>query len=192
MSWGTSLAGPALTEIDMLTTAATIGARLLGVARSLTAAQLLCLALVALSVFLFVQRNDARSDATRWEGQFRSERAARLVDRASYENAQKVAGERNRADVARVEAEQERINDESTRTLSDRLERLRRELQPRSATPQGAAGRADLPADGAPSGGVDEAARLCLAPDELLRGAESEERHDQLISWVERQLGVAR
>lgn len=160
--------------------------------RGLSWSQLLCLALAGLCLLFYAQRNDARSDADRWEKQFRSERTARIADRMRYRQAQAAAAARNQAEVDRIEADQERISNEVESNLRARLERLRRELQPRPAAPQGVAGVAGLPASGAPAGGTDEAPGVCLTPGELLRGAENEERYDQLISWIERQLGVKR
>jgi hypothetical protein len=96
----------------------------------------------------------------------------------------------NREQVERITNDQEQITDEVSRDLNSRLERLRREL--RDAQAARLAKRAGSgPVPTAP-GGADEEAGLCLAPDELLRAAENEERHDQLITWLEKQLGVAR
>ena len=165
-----------------------IGLSLLGGAKSLFAwlrtlqwSQLLCLALAGLCLLFWLQRNDARSD-------FAREHKARMADRQAYERAQREAADKNRAQVAKVEQEQERITDEVQSDLGARLERLRGELRAKAA--QGAARRSDPPKGGATTEGADGEAGVCLTPDQLLRGAENEERHDQLINWVERQAGV--
>jgi hypothetical protein len=114
----------------------------------------------------------------------------RQADRTAYEAAQKAAAEKNKATVARIESEQERINDEVESNLTARLERLRRELRAQAAP--GSAGGTPTGPDGKTPGVVDGAPRMCPSPEELLRGAENEERHDQLITWIEKQLGVKR
>jgi hypothetical protein len=116
--------------------------------------------------------------------------AAREADRRSYVEAQRKAAEQNKLVVQRIETQQQRITANVEADLNARLERLRREL--RSTAPQGVAGSPK-------AGGVPQAApadpdasRLCLEADQLLRGAENEERHEQLIRWVKEQLGVDR
>jgi hypothetical protein len=96
----------------------------------------------------------------------------------------------NEQQIQRIEREQQEISDEVSRNLTARLERLRSELRSKAAPRNPGSPKAG--ADGQAPGGTDEAAGLCLAPDELLRAAENEERHDQLISWIEEQLKVTR
>lgn len=115
---------------------------------------------------------------------------ARAADRRAYESAQALAAERNRATVARVEAQQERISADVESNLNARLERLRRELRQAPPAASGSAGGAGVSANGEAPGGVAPEARMCLAPADVLRAAENEERHDRLIDWVERQLQV--
>jgi hypothetical protein len=109
---------------------------------------------------------------------------ARVADRTSYEQAQKTAEALNKAHVERVKSQQQRITDDVEANLSARLERLRRELSqggttaPQSHPASPAAGNAGTTSQG-PAG----APRLCLSTEELLRAAENEERHDQLINW---------
>jgi hypothetical protein len=119
-------------------------------------------------------------------------RAARATDRRTYEDAQRQAKEANRAEVQRIKSEQEKISHEVQSDLNARLERLRRELRAKGSTAGGASRGPGASPNGKPTERTDGEAGLCLAPEELLRGAENEERHDQLISWVERQLGVKR
>lgn len=116
----------------------------------------------------------------------------RKEDRRAYEQAQRDAEAKNKAEVQRIEREQQEITDEVSRNLNTRLERLRRELHQKTAAPGGASGRPGAGPNGKPTGRTDEEAGLCLAPEELLRAAESEERHDQLITWIEELLKVRR
>ena len=117
-------------------------------------------------------------------------RQGRIDDRKAYEGAQAQAKAKNEAEVARIEKEQEAITDEVSRDLTSRLERLRSELRAKAA--QGSAGRSEASPDGKAPSGIVEAPRVCLTSDQLLRAAENEERHDQLITWIEKQLGVER
>jgi hypothetical protein len=107
----------------------------------------------------------------------------RQSDRISYEQAQKTAEALNRAQVERVKSQQQRITDDVEANLSARLERLRRELRSNTA-PQSAPVSPNPSLTGPASEGPAPTARLCLSTEELLRAAENEERHDQLINWV--------
>jgi hypothetical protein len=120
------------------------------------------------------------------------EKDGRRADRATYERAQAEAALKNKAQVQRIQTEQERINEEVSRDLHSRLERLRHELRQKAPAAGGSSQGPGAGADGKAAGGADGAAGLCLAPSELLRAAENEERHDQLIQWIERQLKVER
>jgi hypothetical protein len=117
-------------------------------------------------------------------------RDGRKADRASYIDAQRRAAELNKQDVTRIVNEQDRISSNVEADLTARLERLRSELRAKAA--QGSAGRPQASPDGKAPGSASPEAGMCLAPDELLRAAENEERHDQLISWINEQLGVRR
>jgi hypothetical protein len=128
----------------------------------------------------------------RWHNMYLSEKSARVSDRNAYTATQNEARRMNEAEVARIESEQRRITDEVQSDLSARLERLRRELRKAPSSAGGSAGGPDSGPDGSAPEGAPSAPRLCLAPEELLRGAENEERHEQLIRWVEKQLGVKR
>lgn len=117
---------------------------------------------------------------------------ARKADRETYARGQAEAALKNKEQVHRIKSAQEKINAEVSSDLHSRLERLRRELQQKAAAAGGAAKGPGASANGKPTGGTDEAAMVCFAPGELLRAAENEERHDQLISWLEKQLAVPR
>jgi uncharacterized protein with von Willebrand factor type A (vWA) domain len=106
--------------------------------------------------------------------------------RAAVKEAERL----NDQQVDRIVTDQEKVNEARLADLTARLERLRSEL--RSKAPQGSAGSPKAGADGEAPANPDGEAGLCLAPDELLRAAENEERHDQLITWINEQLQVAR
>jgi hypothetical protein len=118
------------------------------------------------------------------------ERDGRKADRDTYAKAQAEARALNEKQVARIEKEQEAISNEISRNLTARLERLRSELRSKAAPRN--PGSPQAGPDGEAPGGADGEAGLCLTSEELLRAAENEERHDQLISWIEQQLKIER
>jgi hypothetical protein len=139
-----------------------------------------------------IRLSGAERRADRAEFHLRECQTGRQEDRRAYEQAQRDAAAKNRAEVQRIETEQERVTHEVTRDLHTRLERLRRELQQKAPPAGGNPKSPGAGPDGQSRPGTDDKAGVCLAPEELLRGAENEERHDRLIDWVERQLGVKR
>ena len=155
--------------------------------------KLLGLGLILLALAVQTLRLDsAQERAKRFKAEAAQCEKARKEDRRIYEQAQLDAALRNREQVKRIETEQERVTNEVTRDLNSRLERLRRELRQATPAAPGSPGGPGAGPDGKPRPGTPEASRVCLAPDDLLRAAENEERHDQLISWIEKQLGVKR
>lgn len=147
---------------------------------------------VVLILFFAIAWQVEKRAANKWEAQTLKCIKARKADRLAYERAQLDAAAKNREQVARIEAEQRNVTDEVSRNLNARLERLRSELRSKSAAPQGAAGSPKAGPDGPAPGSPDGTARVCLEAEELLRAAENEERHDQLISWIEKQLAIPR
>lgn len=146
--------------------------------------------LLLLCGVLYVQKEAAENREERAKINLNECRKGREDDRKAYEDAQRKAAELNQAEVKRITDEQDRISSNVEADLTARLERLRSELRAKAA--QGSAGGAKASADGKAPGATADPSRLCLAADELLRAAENEERHDQLITWVEEQLKVAR
>jgi hypothetical protein len=124
----------------------------------------------------------------RYEKLYNQEHSGRLADRKAYSDAQAKAAEMNKAQVARVKQQQQEITDATVSRLNSRLELIRGEL--RKSAPQGSPGSAGAgnPAQ-APCRAIDPA-WLCISPEERLRAAESEERHDTLIDWVIQQSKV--
>jgi hypothetical protein len=119
-------------------------------------------------------------------------REGRKQDRAAYEQAQRDAAAKNKADVQRIVGEQDRNSDEVQADLRARIERLRSELRGKGSAPGGAPRSPGAGPDVQGSPGADGEAGVCLSPEELLRAAENEEKHDQLITLLERQLGIKR
>ena len=126
----------------------------------------------------------------RWHHQYASEHAGRIADRKSYEQAQKDAAELNRKQVQQIQQKQEAITNEVKSTLTARLELIRSELRKApSAAPGSPQGPGTGEAGSAPCRATDPA-WMCLSPEERLRAAENEERHDQLIGWNLKQAQV--
>jgi hypothetical protein len=152
--------------------------------------QIVCMALAAFALVQHFQLADARHDRDAWRKQFNSEHSGRLADRTAYTNAQAAAAAQNKAHVADVEAQQQRISDERLKDANDRLARLAGELRARGPAAQGHSSGAGSPALPGSASGVDAAPGLCLSSEQLLRAAQDEERHAQLIQWIEQQLKV--
>jgi hypothetical protein len=127
--------------------------------------------------------------AHKLETQLAKVTAARAADRAAYLQAQKDAAAKNQADIQRTEQRQKEISDARVSDLNARLERIARELRDNPAA-KGSAGSAKLPETGATPCRAFDPAWLCLSPDDRLRAAQNEERHDQLITWEEQQMKV--
>lgn len=126
-----------------------------------------------------------------WKQAARNCELQRQADRAGYEQAQAEAAKANAEHVAQVEKQQQQVTDEISRDLETRLARLRAELLRQSSVKGSSGGAGASVVPGAAEGATGQAG-LCLAPEELLHAAESEERHDQLINWVEQQMKVRR
>ncbi|HMO74589.1 MAG TPA: hypothetical protein PKD99_02195 [Sphingopyxis sp.] len=117
---------------------------------------------------------------------------------AGYRAAAAEAERVQAANLARAKAEQERINDETLASYDARLADARRRLREAgAAADSGGAGGAAMPGAGAAPGRAAEAsgdllsARGTLTASERLIAAEQAIQLDELISWVQRQAGVA-
>lgn len=96
------------------------------------------------------------------------------------------------ANLGRVQAEQQRISDETLASYDARLADARRRLREAGArTDPGRAGAAAVPGAGDAAGGAVEATGDILSADERLIAAEQAIQLDELINWVERQGAVA-
>lgn len=119
-----------------------------------------------------------------WHKQFTAEHAGRLQDRATYEQAQKDAAALNDRQIAQRLQQQKATNDAQVSTLARRLELIRSELRKAPATAEGAANGAQASPGVESPCRVTDPAWMCLSPEERLRAAENEERHDELIDLV--------
>lgn len=149
---------------------------------------LLCLALAVQTVRLAHRSNQLE----RAKINLNECRQGRIDDRKAYEDAQAKAAELNKQEVNRIVGEQDRISNDIESDLRARLERLRSELRKGTAPDQGSSGKPGTPGVPQSGEGTPSPSRVCYAPEVVLRAAENEERHEQLIRWVQEQLKVVR
>jgi hypothetical protein len=136
--------------------------------------------------------NDLRD---RWHHQYEAEHAGRITDRASYENAQKAAEAQNKAQIQRVETQQQRITNDADKRYQADLARLRAELGKRlqqGGTPatQGSAGNPGTPQVPDTAGKLNGPATVSIPTSLYVRGAELELQLERLQQWVAEQVKV--
>jgi hypothetical protein len=148
----------------------------------------ICAALSAASLSLVLTTYIQSTQIHRWHVQNDKNVAGRLADQARYAQAQKDAAVQNKAQVAAIEQQQQKVtNDVETRYQAD-LARLER-MHATSAAPSSVAVKPGSPApSAAPSGPGCEA--LPLPADELLRARETELQLNALIDWTLQQSAV--
>jgi hypothetical protein len=176
-----------------------LGALILGAARTALAwlsrqspATLLCIALALLLVvdhgaLLMAHRHERKVEA-----QLGKCTAGRAADRQAYIKAQADAAAANKAQVAKVEQQQQKVTDDVEARYRADLARLRAErgkLQPANPAPQrpasGSGSSAPSPAPGGPGNQA-----VPLPPAELLRAQETELQLNALIDWVLQQASI--
>lgn len=119
-------------------------------------------------------------------------RTGRIEDRKAYEDAQRQASDQNKAEVARIKAEQESINEKARSDYQRDLARLRAGgLRKDIAAPQGSAGCAGTSSNGEAAAGAD-GENVCVSRSLLVRAAEIELGRNALIDWITEQLKVVR
>jgi hypothetical protein len=128
-----------------------------------------------------------KSALTDAQSALKAEKDARAADRLAYQLAQIDAAEKNREEVARKEAESQRISDNAKTAYERDLAELRR-LRAQGRTAEGSAGKPGASEDGAAAGGADGSDQLPLPPEELLRAQEIELQLMHLQGWVRDQL----
>jgi acyl-coenzyme A synthetase/AMP-(fatty) acid ligase len=153
-------------------------------------AEIGCIALALFAGLQTIRVAAEQRHAHKVEAQLSKCTAAREADRRAYAKAQADAAAKNKAHVAEVEAQQKRITDETVASLNDRLSRLAGELRAHGPAAQSHPNGAGSPALPKPASGTSEAPGLCLSPEQLLRAAQDEERHDQIIQWIEQQMTI--
>jgi hypothetical protein len=155
---------------------------------------------IALSLLLVIEKGETRHwkrESARFEQLYAREQAALAGTVANYRAAADAARAADRANLARVAAEQrsinERISDEyEARLAAARLSArsLRDEAAAAAADP-GAGGTASMPRLPAPAGGPAEGARQDRLPDsDALIATEQAIQLDALIRWVKAQAAV--
>jgi hypothetical protein len=118
----------------------------------------------------------------------------RAIDRANFERAAAKAEAANKAQVARIKADQQKITSEVSHDYQADLARLRAELAVRlrrsSPADPGRAQNSGTGDPGTTAGGPDAEARVCISTQDYVLGAEHELQLDRLIDWNERQSRV--
>lgn len=131
--------------------------------------------------------------------QYNAEHTAHVQDIANYRAAADEAKRLDAANVARVQAQQTQINQESTDAYQKRLadaraaaDRLRAQLA--ASTHSGSRSRAPVPSVSAPAIGPNEAAGQDGLPplsiDDRLTATTQAIQLDELIKWVSKQANV--
>jgi hypothetical protein len=117
---------------------------------------------------------------------------AREVEQREYINAQAAADAQNKAQIAKVKAEQERITGHVEQSYEADRARLRAELAKR-LRPQAAKGSAGKPgASDLPHAApvADDPSRVSIPTDLYVRGAELELQLERLQQWVREQVSI--
>ena len=160
-----------------------------GFIAKLSPAQLAIAALVMLAVFQHIHAKRLEHHDLATTRALGKERDGHAADIARWKAGAAESDAKNRATVAATEAKYKEQNDEATRYLTGRLDLLRSQLRNRPADNQSRPGGPALPSvDPAP--GVASEAGVCIPSSQFLRGAENEERHDELITLVLKQMAV--
>jgi hypothetical protein len=148
--------------------------------------QLACIALALFGAVQTIRVKAEQRHSAKVETQLSKCTAGRKSDQDAYRKAQADAQTMNHADVARDERRKQELSNETVSRLNADIAELRRSLSKGgAAAPQSHPGKPDLSSGDQPASGAPGETGLCLSPEELLRAAENEERHDRLIDYVE-------
>ena len=123
----------------------------------------------------------------RWQHQYEAEHVARLADRETYQRAQAEAEAKNKAQVQRIQQQQQEITENADNRYNADLARLRAELGRLLAQDGTAKGSPDKPgASGLPNaaGQPGQTGTVCIPTRDYVSGAETELQLDALIQWV--------
>ena len=142
------------------------------------------LLLIALGISIVALKIEQRHSG-KLQAQVTHLTALRKLDRANFETAAAQAEAANKAQVARIKADQQKITSEVSHDYQADLARLRSELavRLRGSSPTDP-GRAQSPGTGNPgttAGGPDGEARVCISTRDYVLGAEHELQLDRLI-----------
>jgi hypothetical protein len=148
-------------------------------------------ALIALAVLFALYKGERRHSA-KLQTQLTASIDGRKQDRASYVSAQAAAAALNKAQVATIEAQQEKVSAEQKSSYQRDLARLRASgVRQDLAAPVRVASGAKAGSVPAPAC-VSSREDVCVARARVLQGAESELAKNALIDWVNAQAGVTR
>jgi hypothetical protein len=127
-----------------------------------------------------------RHERDSWHKQYTAEHEARAADRRAYVKAQADAAAKNKAQVAQVEQQYQRIANDADKQHETDLARLRAELNDRlRSLPQGAPVNPGASPTPITAGKPDATPRVCIPTSQYVLGAEHELQLDQLITYVE-------
>ncbi len=149
------------------------------------------LLVVLLALQSFRVNSERKVKVKAQEAQVASEQA-RAEDRANYRNAQVAAAKMNDAQVATIEAKQEKISAEQKSNFDRDLARLRAGgVRQDLAAVSRPAGRAKAGSVPAPTCQSDDA-NVCVDRKVIVQAAEIELGRNALIDWINRQIEVPR
>lgn len=161
---------------------------------------LLALALIPLAFLLVVQKGETRhwhKLSDNFEKLYHGEQIAHQQTEINYRRAAEQARQADKANLDRVVAEQKAINQKTEQSYEARIaaaraesERLRRQGSGAGSNP-GSPGTAPVPTVPGSAGGAGPTTpQAQLPPDDALIATEQAIQLDELIRWVNRQLGI--
>lgn len=158
---------------------------------------------IAVALTLLVMLTFQKLDAVHWKKQsesfehlYQQEQAAFATTVANARAAADQARDADRANAARVAADQSAItertmNDFEARLAAARADARRLRVQPEAAANSGTRGNASMPGVSAAAGGTPQAARQDgLSQSDALTATEQAIQLDELIKWVRKQAAV--
>src|SRR5438270_3701276 len=151
---------------------------------------------LALGVMLLIQKGEThhwKKASAGFEQLYRQDQAAFATTVANYRSAADQARAADRANLTRVAAEQQTINertanDYETRLAATRAAAQRLRLDPEAAAHSGSRGGAPVSTlSTAAAGAAQAAAEARLPPSDALTATEQSIQLDQLIKWIRKQ-----
>ena len=150
--------------------------------------ELICIGLALFAAVQTIRVSAEKRHSQKVSQQLRKCSEGRQSDRRAYEQAQRDAAARNKAEVAKREARSQQISEETKSAYQNDLARLRADnLRLRRKAAPGSAGGSGLSENGTAPEGTDGDG-VPLSPDEYLQAQEIELRLMHLQNWVKQQL----
>lgn len=181
-----------MTALAIWTAIQRIGAGALSFLKTLSAWQLLCIALALVAGVQTLRLHGEQRHSAKLETQISKEIAARKADHDAYAKAQADAAQQNKAQVQRVEQKYQRNSDNERQAYLDDLAKLRAgRVRPQPPAAQGRAGPTAPPATDPAAPRID-ADGLCVpaSSDVCEAGAEIELRLMHLQNLFEQQSSI--